>query len=119
VPAETSTVADVAPESENSAELPPPPPPPDVVYSNADVDVAPPAMVYPHLPRVDFQGPGVNSMEVVVATDGSVQRVRLISVARRMTDMMLLSGAKSWRFEPALRDGRPVRYRMVINWTTQ
>jgi hypothetical protein len=43
--------------------------------------------------------------------------VRLISAARRMTDMMLLSGAKSWRFAPALLDGQPVRYRITINWS--
>jgi len=56
-------------------------------------------------------------MEVIVGEDGSVERVRLVSAARRMTDMMLLSGAKSWRFAPALRDGQPVRYRITINWS--
>lgn len=90
---------------------------PDVVYTNADVNVEPPQMVYPHLPRVPLPGPEVNSMEVIVGEDGSVERVRLVSAARRMTDMMLLSGAKSWRFAPALRDGQPVRYRITINWS--
>jgi hypothetical protein len=89
---------------------------PDIVYTMTDTSVEPPQLVYPHLPRVPSGGPDVNSMEVVVAEDGSVERVRLISAARRMTDMMLLSGAKSWRFAPALRDGQPVRYRMTINW---
>jgi outer membrane biosynthesis protein TonB len=88
-----------------------------LVYTTADLEVEPPQMVYPHLPRVPYTGPDVNSMEVVIGEDGSVERVRLLSAARRMTDMMLLSGAKSWRFAPALRDGQPVRYRITINWS--
>jgi hypothetical protein len=94
-------------------------PSPSVVYTTADPDVEPPQMVFPHLPRVpaSVTGPDINSMEVVVAEDGSVARVRLLSVARRMTDMMLLSGAKSWVFAPAVRDGQPVRYRITINWS--
>jgi outer membrane biosynthesis protein TonB len=59
----------------------------------------------------------VNSMELVIATDGSVERVRLVSVPRRMADMMLLSGAKLWRFSPAVKDGEPVRYRTTLSWT--
>jgi hypothetical protein len=86
------------------------------VYTTTDFDVEPPQMVYPHLPRVEHTGPDINSMEVVITEEGSVEHVRLISAARRMTDMMLLSGAKNWRFAPALRDGQPVRYRITINW---
>lgn len=86
------------------------------VYTTTDIDVEPPQMVYPHLPRVEHTGPDINSMEVVVTEEGSVEHVRLISAARRMTDMMLLSGAKNWRFAPALRGGQPVRYRITINW---
>jgi hypothetical protein len=29
---------------------------------------------------------------------------------------MLLSRAKLWKFSPAIRDGRPVRYRLVVTW---
>jgi hypothetical protein len=31
--------------------------------------------------------------------------------------MMLLSGAKTWRFQPASLSGEPVRYRMVVSWS--
>jgi hypothetical protein len=34
-----------------------------------------------------------------------------------MADMMLLSGAKLWRFSPAVKDGKPVRYRTTLSWT--
>jgi hypothetical protein len=33
-----------------------------------------------------------------------------------MPDMMLLSGAKNWTFEPALKDGQSVRYRLELSW---
>jgi outer membrane biosynthesis protein TonB len=59
----------------------------------------------------------VNRMELVISTDGTVERVRLVSEPRRMADMMLLSGAKLWRFAPAVRDGVPVRYRTTLSWT--
>jgi outer membrane biosynthesis protein TonB len=59
----------------------------------------------------------VNRMELVVASDGSVERVRLVSAPKRMADMMLLSGAKLWKFTPAVKDGVPVRYRTMVSWT--
>jgi outer membrane biosynthesis protein TonB len=34
-----------------------------------------------------------------------------------MPEMMILHAAKSWQFDPALREGHPVRYRVVISWT--
>jgi hypothetical protein len=33
-----------------------------------------------------------------------------------MADMMLLSGAKNWEFDPALKDGQPVKYRLELSW---
>jgi hypothetical protein len=87
------------------------------VYTSEDADVQPPQMIYPSLPPVLSTNGDVNQMEVVVSPQGLVERVRLISVARRMTDMMLLSGAKTWRFLPAVRDGQPVRYRITVTWS--
>jgi hypothetical protein len=46
-------------------------------------------------------------MEVVVGEDGSVERVRLVSAARRMTDMMLLSGASRGDSHPRCATGNP------------
>ena len=91
------------------------------IYSREDSDVQPPVMLYPQMPPPLIVGASsegiVNSMELVIATDGSVERVRLVSVPRRMADMMLLSGAKLWRFSPAVKDGEPVRYRTTLSWT--
>ena len=101
------------------AVVPAPVVPTDTIYSSGDQDVAPPRMLAPQLPP----GPLVlggsedrNVMEIIVGDDGSVERVKLLSPARRMTDMMLLSGAKTWKFEPASKDGQTVRYRLALSW---
>ena len=57
-----------------------------------------------------------NVIELDIAESGVVERVRLASPAMRMTDMMILSAAKTWLFEPASKDGRPVPYRLTLNW---
>jgi len=93
---------------------------PAAIYSGDDRDVQPPLMLSPQLPPLlMIGGPSdgrVNRMELVVATDGSVERVRLIGAPSRMADMMLLSGAKLWKFTPAIKDGVPVRYRTMVSW---
>ena len=88
------------------------------IYSSADPDVTPPEIRNPQLPPPLLSGvhAEVNTIELIVTEDGTVDRVRLVSAPRRMSDMMLLSGAKTWRFEPALRDGRPVKYRLLLSW---
>jgi outer membrane biosynthesis protein TonB len=52
----------------------------------------------------------------MIGTDGLVDRVRLVSTPRRLTDMMLLSAAANWRFTPARLDGTSVPYRVTIRW---
>jgi hypothetical protein len=92
----------------------------DMIYSSGDQDVAPPRMLAPQMPP----GPLVlgnstadrNVMELIVGDDGLVERVKLVTPARRMTDMMLLSGAKTWKFAPASKDGQTVRYRLALSW---
>jgi hypothetical protein len=90
------------------------------VYTDADREVEPPIMVYPQVRPGTLAGPesDFNTMEIVVSERGMVEQVRLLTTPKRMTDMMLLSGAKTWRFEPASVAGAPVRYRMAITWPT-
>jgi len=55
-------------------------------------------------------------MELLVTPGGSVERVKWLTTRERMPDVMLLSRAKLWKFSPALRDGQPVRYRLIVTW---
>ena len=85
------------------------------IYTAADVDVSRPN---PHPSHVPWQWPhGVSRtemLEVVISQRGEVERIKLLSPPRRMVDVMALSAAKMWTFDPALKDGAPVRYRLVL-----
>ena len=92
-----------------------------VIYSSADTNVEPPTLLYTQLPGpivVDRRHAALNTMEVVVSELGTVERVRLIAGPTRMPDMMLLSGAKTWQFKPAMKDDVPVRYRAILSWSS-
>jgi protein TonB len=92
----------------------------DTVYS-ADADgIEPAVLVRPHLPsripsavRVEELG----ILELVVNQTGAVDHVRLISDANRYQDRMIVAAAKAWRFQPATKDGAPVRSRVRIRVT--
>jgi hypothetical protein len=91
-----------------------------IAYSRADADVQPPVLLYPQQPPAlipNTPPDAMNSMELLVTEHGLVERVRIVAGPRRMPDMMLLSGAKMWRFRPAVKDGQPVRYRTTISWS--
>jgi hypothetical protein len=88
------------------------------VYSSADADVLPPKIRSPDVPRTIGGGLPVRTeaLELVVNAQGTVDRVRLRTPNPRMLDPMFLSRAKMWQFEPALRDGVAVPYRLVMSW---
>ena len=75
-------------------------------------------MLSPEVPRPIFASlPTItNAMELIVSPAGEVEHVRLVTDPRRMTDMMILSAAKLWKFAPATKDGHPVWYRVVVKW---
>jgi hypothetical protein len=82
------------------------------VYSAADTDVVPPTppVASGLRPWRVKSGPAV---EVIVANDGSVEKVQVLG-ATHMSDAMVLSHVKAWKFAPAMRGGDPVRYRLLL-----
>ena len=90
-----------------------------VVYNSASLDVQPPIIYSPKLPPVPPADPywqGTNTMELLIDESGAVQQARLTSRPVRMSDMLLLSPAKTWKFYPALKNGQPVKYRLTMSW---
>jgi hypothetical protein len=97
-----------------------PRPPDPAVYPTTDVGVIPPTLIYPALPRdppADVDPGKVSVLEVVVDEDGFVSALKLLTPPGRFEDRMLLSAVKAWRFRPAMRDGRPVKFRHLIRLT--
>ena len=91
----------------------------DRVYTASDDGVVPATLVKQQLlpPAMGMPtGFAPLQLELLVSADGAVERARFLVPPRRMADMMLLSSAKMWTFNPALKDGRPVRSRVVMSW---
>ena len=62
--------------------------------------------------------PGSSAIEIIVNADGLVHSVKAIgqpsTVGEALETINWLSITKSWRFDPAKRNGQPVRYRLVV-----
>ena len=92
----------------------------DRIYSQADEQVTFPLSVYPKFPTDTPVGPGAGrtTLELTIAANGLVERVRMLTAPRNIHEFMLLSAAKAWRFEPARIGSRPVRFRQRITLTS-
>jgi hypothetical protein len=88
------------------------------IYSQADEDVIPARLVKSPTSGPVFRNMAstVNTMELIISKQGRVEEVKLTTPAKKMTDMLLLSGAKTWKFVPATKNGQPVRYRTQFSW---
>jgi hypothetical protein len=88
------------------------------IYTPEDADVVPARLISTPTTGPVFRNmaSSVNTMELIVSKQGRVEEVKLTSPSRKMTDMLLLSGAKTWKFVPATKDGQPVRYRTQFSW---
>jgi hypothetical protein len=89
------------------------------IYTSESSGVSPPIPVSPRVLPSSLSlsaSQAQNRMELIIGPDGSVEQVRMLTPVQRLPDVMLLSGAKSWLFRPAMKDGRPVRYRLPLTW---
>jgi hypothetical protein len=106
----------------------PPPAPPDPlasstipdmrIYSVSDTTVEPPRLRSPEILEVLIKGfqTRENVIELVISEKGEVQQARMVEAPQRIPDVMLLSRAKELHFDPAVRNGVPVRYRLRLSW---
>jgi Gram-negative bacterial TonB protein C-terminal len=93
-----------------------------VIYSGQHKDVVPPTPILPRRLAGYAQSPGVRSdtlvIAVVVDEQGRAQSVSAVNRPQNVAEAMLLTSAlaavKQWEFDPALKDGVPVRYRLIV-----
>src|SRR5262249_49146111 len=91
------------------------------IYTAEDVDVTPPVDVAVALPRYTpppaafsqlvFRG----TLAVVVNEKGEVESAELVKAASALYDNVLLKAARQWRFKPAMRNGKPVKFRKIFD----
>lgn len=94
----------------------------DRIFSSESEGVSPPVGVRPQLPRElpSYLKPEqLTRLDLIVSEAGTVESVKLVGSPRTVHDSMLLSAAKAWQFQPALKDGNPVRYRKTIWLATE
>jgi hypothetical protein len=93
------------------------------IYSARDAEVVPPTPILPRLlASLHPSSPGIRldalAIAVVVDEQGRAYSVNGVHSPQNMGEYVLLTSAlavvKSWEFEPASRDGVPVRYRLIV-----
>jgi hypothetical protein len=90
------------------------------IYSRTDAEVKAPVMVRPVLPTApptDVPADQLGTLELLVDERGNVEHVRLVSPFNRHQERMIVANAKAWKFRPATRGGRPVKYQSRIRLT--
>ena len=93
------------------------------IYGKDDTDVQPPKALFPRLLKgLNPSSPNVRidalTIAMVVSEDGTVESVHGLVAPQNISEGLLLtqalSAVKSWRFQPAVRDGEPVKYRQIV-----
>jgi hypothetical protein len=92
------------------------------IFTADDADVVPPAIVDQQMPpwvpspafaNVTFNG----RIELLIGENGVVTAVRIIDRTHPQYDTMLVAAARRWQYSPAVKDGRAVKYRKILEFT--
>ena len=91
-------------------------------YDATDADVTMPVLLSPLVPRPIGRPrpeapPGF--VRILISEDGTVESARATVDPRTMGELIIitnaLSMAKTWRFQPAMKNGKAVRYSLMIS----
>jgi TonB family protein len=92
---------------------------PDITYTAADADVVPPVTLEQRAPqwRPSIHETGrdyTGVLRLLIDRSGSVTSATMQSGTLPAYDQALIRAARDWKFQPALKQGRPVRYLKII-----
>jgi tetratricopeptide (TPR) repeat protein len=105
---------------EVAAPAPPPVPQPDPnrIYTIEDHDVTAPIAIRQDVPRIppalSLQARERGVLEVVIDERGRVITMTVRMSVHPMYDTLLTTAARDWRYQPATMNGKPVKYRKLI-----
>jgi hypothetical protein len=89
----------------------------EIIYSDANTDVIPPRPLSRQMPLTAPIGVPLNRigwLDMVIDRDGSVFFVKLTTPLNRHHERMIVSAAKAWRYQPAIKNKKPVMYRIRV-----
>jgi len=87
------------------------------VFSSDSADVVPPVGIRPKLSKQLPTNRSIDQLapvEILVGIDGNVESVKFLRPPRDVRESMLLSVIKAWQFQPASKDGVPVKYQKTV-----
>jgi hypothetical protein len=90
------------------------------IYTAIDVGIVPPLPLGRQLPATGPSGISaelVGQLELLIGRNGEVEAVKLHTPLNRYHERMIVSAAKAWRYEPATKDGKSVRFRLYRSVT--
>jgi len=115
-PLPSSPVPAPAPAAPSPAPAAPPTP---SIYSSSNTDVVPPTVIRQELPA--FPGTTLigktGAIEVIVDENGAVESASIRQPVTPQYDKLALAAAREWRYQAATVNGRPVKYRKLIQIT--
>lgn len=81
--------------------------------------VSPPRAIYQPEPEFSEEArkakyQGVCTLGLIVGTDGRPSNIRVLSSLGMGLDEKAIEAVKSWKFEPAMKDGHPVRVEIAV-----
>lgn len=95
-----------------------PKPDPLHVYNVSDKDVTGPVTLRQEMPPLNpalrLQASGKGVIEVVINEQGRVEAATIRQAVHPLYDNQLLSAARDWRYQPAMLNGQPVKFRKMI-----
>lgn len=107
-----------APKPEPVAPAPPPAPAPPRVYTSDDPGVTSPVALRQELPRVPTpiaqQVRARGLLEILIDEQGRVVSMAIRLSMHPLYDTLLLAAARDWRYRPATWEGKPVKFRKLI-----
>jgi len=91
------------------------------VFTSDEEGIVPPTAIRQEVPRVPVQ---INSqtrdrgmLELTIDEQGRVIQAKLRMSLHPIYDSQLLAAARDWRYQPAMFQGRPVKFRKIIQIT--
>ena len=90
------------------------------VYTLLDTDVTPPTVTAQRLPAWRFQPTLLDrafrgQLELLIDETGAVQNAAMVKSIWPAYDAELVEAARKWRYRPAVKDGKPVKFRRVLD----
>ncbi len=89
----------------------------EIIYTEDDAGVVPPRPLSRQMPVTSPVGVPPNRvgwLEMVIDRNGTVAFVKLHTPLNRHHERMIVSPAKAWRYRPAMKNGKPVMFRMLL-----